>query len=95
MRPNFSKVDMKMNSLKAILLYMRSQVNWFKEMVKERKGEQSEHDVNRLEGVLNREILRVMEIESEVKLTTRGNHRHMSIHLALDKHTEQEIEEER
>lgn len=73
MRPNFSKVDMKMNSLKAILLYMRSQVNWFKEMVKERKGEQSEHDINRLEGVLNREILRVMEIESGVKLTTRGN----------------------
>lgn len=61
--------------------------------MKERRGVTSEHDLNRLEGRVSREVMGVLQRESGVGLTTKKN-RHMSIHLAMDRHTEEEIKME-
>lgn len=94
--PDYRKIDVPFTiDPTKLRVYFGNEINYWQQKYREANGKLTEHDINRIESVISQEILKVIEKESGVQISSnaRAAETHPSaIHVALSR---RDIEETR
>jgi hypothetical protein len=94
---DYIKVDVKLNTPKYLVEYVKNEYNGIKQIVKSFLGQKNEHDINRLESLVSQEIQRVMEKKTGLIFTSnhgKAKSDSMAIHLIFSGDSLEEIKAE-
>jgi hypothetical protein len=95
---DYRKIDVKFDiDPKKLRIYFGNELNWLRQEYKRRKGELTEHDINRMEAVLSQEIMSVIEQEAEISISggvKRSVEDSSSVHVTFAERDSEEVKHE-
>ena len=98
LEPDYVKIDVKFTiDPRKLRIYFGNELNWLKQELKKRKGELTEHDINRLESVLSQEILIALETQTGVSISgglKKAQESSSSIHVNFSSEGEKHLKAE-
>lgn len=99
--PDYKKIDVPFTiDPTKLRIYFGNEINYWKQKYRESTGKLTEHDINRIESMISQEILKTIEEESGIKISSNvreAEENPTAIHVALSRRdiedTRQENEE--
>lgn len=85
--PDFLKIDIKVSNLtlKKVRIYLGNEINWLSQMIRQRLGLLTEHDLNRFESTFSQDVLHYIENKTQVPFSSNANmHPKDSISIHVD-----------